>query len=331
MNRECRQMPQKQGNSLPARAVLRPDGLYLALRDIGPGELRDAFMQETVVRVPAAESFVHVARADIGKAAPDTAPAGLIFHVARCGSTLISQLLKTHDKLVVYAEPLPFNELLLPPHKWPRHELVAALRSLGDAFARHAGKPYVLKFSSWNTLFCDLLAEAFPDSPWVFSLRDPVEVGVSLLNRPAGWMRDADGPAAGLRRYVDPDGAAQSPEEFVARLYGAFCAAVGRLDAGRGRLVHYEALPAAVWEIVAPHFSQSIDDRQRERMAQAARVNAKAPMGKALAFASDAAAKQAAASPALRQAIDAFARPPLQRLESLHAQRGRVCSSQSSG
>jgi hypothetical protein len=54
-------------------------------------------------------------------------------------------------------------------------------------------------------------------------------------------------------------------------------------------------------------------------------------MGKALAFASDAAAKQAAASPALRQAIDAFARPPLQRLESLHAQRGRVCSSQSSG
>jgi len=56
MNRECRQMPEKQGNSLPARAVLRPDGLYLALRDIGPEELRDAFMQETVVRVPAAES-----------------------------------------------------------------------------------------------------------------------------------------------------------------------------------------------------------------------------------------------------------------------------------
>jgi hypothetical protein len=244
---------------------------------------------------------------------------------------LISQLLKTHDDLVVYAEPLPCNELLLPPHKWPRHELVAALRSLGDAFARHARKPYVLKFSSWNTLFCDLLAEAFPDSPWVLSLRDPVEVGVSLLSQPAGWMRDADGPAKELRRYVDAEGAAQSPEEFVARLYGAFCDAAGRLDAGRGRLVHYETLPAAVWEIVAPHFAHSIDDRQRARMAQVARVDAKAPMGKAAEFAGDAATKQAAASPALRQAIEAFARPSLQRLESIHAQRVRVRSSQSTG
>ena len=320
-------MPEKKGNSLPARAVLRPDGLYLALRDIGPGELRDAFMQETIVRVPAAESFVQVAREDIGKVAPATAPAGLIFHVARCGSTLISQLLKTHDNLVVYAEPLPFNELLLPPHKWPRQELVAALQSLGDAFARHARKPYVLKFSSWNTLFCDLLAEAFPDSRWVLSVRDPVEVGVSLLSRPAGWMRDVDGPGRGLRSYVDAGGAAQSPEEFVARLYGAFCDAAGRLDPGRGRLVRYETLPAAVWEIVAPHFSQSVDGHQRERMAQAARVNAKAPVGKVAEFSSDAATKQAAASPALRQAVESFAPPPLQRLEKLHAQPGTVRSS----
>ena len=118
---------------------------------------------------------------------------------------MISQLRKTHDNLDVYAEPLPSNELLLPPHKWPRHELVAALRSLGDAFARHARKPCVLKFSSWNTLFCDLLAEAFPDPPWILSLRDP--------------------------------------EEFVARLYGAFCAAAVRLDAGRDQLVHDETLP----------------------------------------------------------------------------------------
>jgi len=308
-----------QGNRLPARAALRRDGLYLALRDIGPEELRDAFMQETVVRIPASESIVHIAREDIGKSAPDTAPAGLIFHVARCGSTLISQLLKQHDNLVVYAEPLPVNEILLPPHKWPRHELVAALRSLGDAFARHARKPYVLKFSSWNTLFCDILAEAFPDSPWVLSLRDPVEVGVSLLSQPAGWMQGAEEPSRELSRYIDPDGASQSSEEFVARLYGAFCEAGCRLDARRGRLVRYQALPAAVWEIVTPHFSLVIDDRLRDRMAQAARINSKGPVGKAAEFASDAATKQAAASAGLRQAIDAFARPQLERLGRLHA------------
>jgi hypothetical protein len=105
-------MLENQGNWLPARAALRPDGLYLALRDIAAAELRDAFMQETVVRVPASESIVRIARADIGKVAANTAPAGLVFHVARCGSTLISQLLKQQENLVVYAEPLPVNELL---------------------------------------------------------------------------------------------------------------------------------------------------------------------------------------------------------------------------
>ena len=141
---------------------------------------------------------------------------------------------------------------------------------------------------------------------------------MSLLGQPAGWMRGDDGPAAELRRYVDPEAASRSPEEFVARLYGAFCDAACRLDATRGRLVRYESLPAAVWEIVSPHFSQSVDAGLRERMAQVARLNSKAPVGKAVAFASDAATKQAAGSAALRQAIDALARPALQRLEALH-------------
>ena len=295
---------------------MRPDGLYLALRDIPAAELRDAFMQETVARVAAAESFVHVARQDLGKVARDSAPAGIIFHVARCGSTLIAQLLKQHGGCVVYAEPLPLNELLLPPYTCPRHELVAALRSLGAAFAQHAGsKPYVLKLSSWNTLFCDLVAEAFPDSPWILSLRDPVEVGVSLLAQPPGWMQGTSGAATVLRGQVDPAAASRTPAEFVARLYGAFCAAANRLDATRGRLVRYESLPAAVWDTVAPHFSLGIDDQQRGRMEQAARINAKSPVGQAAEFAGDVASKQAAASADLRDAVDQYARPALQRLE----------------
>ena len=173
---------------LPIRAALHPTGLYLAVRQIGAAELQDAFMQETVARIPASETVLHVTRDELGSAAPDTAPVGIIFHVARCGSTLISQSLKHLDNLVVYAEPQPVNEILVPPHRWPRADLVAALRALGDAFARHAGRPYVLKLSSWNTLFCDIVTEAFPETNWVLSLRDPVEVGVSLLRQPPGWL-----------------------------------------------------------------------------------------------------------------------------------------------
>jgi hypothetical protein len=304
---------------LPVRAGLAPTGLYLALREIGRDQLQDAFMQETVARVPAQERIVHIARDSVGWAPRDTAPVGIIFHVARCGSTLLSQSLKRLDGLVVYAEPQPVNEILAPPHKWPRADLVAGLRALGGAFARHARGPYVLKLSSWNTLYCDVVAEAFPQTPWVLSLRDPLEVGVSLLASPPGWFQGAAEAARGLVAQVDPGHAAKSREELVARAFGAFCASAAKLDANRGRLVPYESLPAAVWEIVAPQFALTIDPAHRDRIAEAARRHAKAPIGTVAEFTSDTAAKRDAASVELRRAIDSLARPQLERLMQLHA------------
>jgi hypothetical protein len=312
-------MPDTPERALPVRAALHPDGLYLALRDIAPAELQDAFMQETVVRNPGPESVVRIDRQDLGKVPAGAAPAGVIFHVARCGSTLIAQLLKQHGAAVVYAEPLPVNELLLPPHRAARGDIVAALRSLGDAFARHAGRPYVLKLSSWNTLFCDLVADAFPHTPWALSLRDPLEVGVSLERRPPGWLRNATGPIEAFRPFIDPEGGARSPAEYVARLYAAFCDAAGRLDARRGLRVPYESLPAAAWESVAPHFGLPADAGARQRMAQAAAFDSKAPVGASRPFAPDDAAKRAAATPALRAAVDAVARPALERLAGIRA------------
>ena len=93
---------------------------------------------------------------------------------------------------------------------------------------------------------------------------------------------------------------------------------MARLDVGRGRLVPYESLPAAVWNIVAPHFSLSIDASQRDAIAAAARRQAKAPIGTATEFTSDVAAKQEAASPAPRRAIESLALPQLERLRQRH-------------
>ena len=199
------------------------------------------------------------------------------------------------------------------PIWWP-----PCARSAPRSRATRAG-PTSLKLSSWNTLYCDIVAEAFPETPWVLSLRDPVEVGVSLLASPPGWFQGTAEAARGLVAQVDPGHAAKSREEFVARAYGAFCAAAAKLDVSRGRLVPYESLPAAVWRVVAPHFSLSIDPAQRDRIAEAARRHAKAPVGTVAEFTSDAAAKQDAASPGLRLAIDSLARPQLERLMQLHA------------
>ena len=132
---------------LPIRAVLKPYGLYVVQREIAAAALQDAFMQETVVRNRGADQVIEIGNAELASPAPHRAPAGLIFHVARCGSTLVSQLLKQHIETVVYAEPLPINEILAPPQVYDRARLVAALRSLAGLFARHAARPYFTAFT----------------------------------------------------------------------------------------------------------------------------------------------------------------------------------------
>lgn len=300
---------------LPVRAVLRPEGLFVALKDIKPGQLQDAFMQETVVRAGGNDSLLQVERKELPRTVVGRQPAGLIFHVARCGSTLVSQLLKKLDGVTVYSEPLPFNELLLPPHAGSRAEIVGSLRVLGNALANHAQGPFVIKFSSWNTLFCDLLAEAFPTTPWALCLRDPAEVAVSLMRDTPGWLRESEEPAQRLTRVIDPTAAARSREEFLARLYGAFCTAGKQLDRGRGLLIHYPNLPSAVPDLLVSHFALGpVDARLRQHMLEAASSYSKAPLGNSRPFTHDSASKQSQVSIALRNAIDEFARPPLTHL-----------------
>jgi hypothetical protein len=296
---------------LPTRAALHPDGLYLVLKDIGVDELQDPFMQQTVRRLAAPETVTLVEAGKLGVVDPAAAPAGIIFHVGRCGSTVLSQALKQLD-VAVYSEPQPINELLSPP-AGARREVTLALRSLGAAFAAHANGPYVFKLSSWSTLFADVIAEAFPNSPWVFSVRDPVEVGEALLRDPPPWIGEDSPPALHLAGIIDPAKESASQAEFFARLYAAFCDTVARLDARRGLLVRYEDLTASLPR-VADHFGVRPDAAQLERMLASTSRYAKAPPQQQIPFKPDAETKQAAAAPELRTAIDALSRAPLERV-----------------
>jgi hypothetical protein len=290
---------------------LHPDGLYLVLKDIDVEELQDPFMQHTVRRLEARETVTLVEAGKLGIVDPAAAPAGIIFHVGRCGSTVLSQALKQLE-LAVYSEPLPINELLSPP-AGTRRDVTLALRSLGAAFAAHANGPYVFKLSSWNTLFADVIAEAFPDSPWIFSSRDPVEVGEALLRDPPPWFAGDSPPARHLAGIIDPASESASQAEFFARLYAVFCDTVASLDPSRGRLVRYEDLTASL-QRVAEHFGVRPDTAQLERMLASTSRYAKAPPQQQVPFTPDAEAKQSAAPPELRAAVDALARDPLERV-----------------
>jgi len=294
---------------LPARAALREDGLHVALAGIAPAELHDPFLQDTLRRIPTQLTLLHVPSPQASPAQAGSAPAGLIYHVSRCGSTLTSQLLKLQPGLAVYSEPPALNELLAPPHPASRARLVGSLRALGHLFSKHAGGPYVLKLSSWNLLFCDALAEAFPQTPWALCLRDPIEVCVSLAARPPGWFKNPSGP---LQPYLGAGG--DGKPASAARVFASFCAAAERLDASQGLLLHYDRLPDAVWEQALARFGMQAEPLIVERMRAASRHDAKAPVGQPRPFTQDAALKRQAAPAELRGEVEALARPALDRL-----------------
>ena len=195
---------------------------------------------------------------------PSLNPAGLIFHLSRCGSTLMSRLLSTLPGVVVVAEPSPLNALLgLDPARVDGATLVRVVRLLVRALGRlrHGDeRQLVVKCTSWNIRRQEILTAASPGTPWVWVQREPTQVIASLLAGPPGWLgQDVPTAQTAMRFGIDPAAVpAMSRAEFAARALGAmlFSASVGP---ARRICVDHAELPAAVWQRVGPHFGIDID------------------------------------------------------------------------
>ena len=129
---------------------------------------------------------------------PSLDPAGMIFHLSRCGSTLVSRLLGTLPGVVAIAEPSPLNALLgLDPDRVDAATLVQVVRLLVRALGRrrHGDEQHlVLKCTSWNIRRQEILAAAFPDTPWVWVQRDPAHVDGAAASKQQQPQRLASVP-----------------------------------------------------------------------------------------------------------------------------------------
>jgi hypothetical protein len=227
---------------------------------------------------------------------PSLDPAGFIFHLSRCGSTLLSRLLATLPGVVVVSEPEPLNALLeADPTLVDPDGQVAVLRLLVRALGRVRfgdERRYILKLSSWNIRRFDLFRRAFPGTPWVWVDRDPVEIMASILAGPPGWMQLQRYPRQAEHLFgLDPfEASTMGREEFSARVLNAMCAAVLAAE-GKPLLLEYEDLPDAIWTRVAPFFGLSLDPAQIACMRDEAQFYAKDPVKRP--FAADGAAKRA--------------------------------------
>ncbi len=111
----------------------------------------------------------------------DAAPVkALIFHVSRCGSTLLSQQLALDENNIALSE-VPFLDELLRQGFRNKEE-----KKAGDYFkaalrfysARRNGseKAVYIKTDSWHLHFYAQLRELFPDLPFIILIRRPDEI-----------------------------------------------------------------------------------------------------------------------------------------------------------
>ncbi len=314
----CARLPPRDW--LPARARWQDRELKVDWAYLGSRPLRKSFFEQSVARClskPFNRLFRYSTPIDAMagwlREHPCLPPAGFIFHMSRCGSTLVSQMLAAIPRNVVVSEASPIDAVVQAKRNRPDlgdEQHTAWLRwmigALGQARSGEERHVFV-KLDSWHAVALPLFRRAFPAVPWIFLYRDPLEILVSQLKRRGihmvpgliGW--DAFG-------FEAPQ-STQPPEIYCAQVLERICDCVLREYApGRALLVNYQELPAALWTAVLPHFGVPCSADDRAAMAQAARYNAKSPERP---FTDDTTAKRNAATDRIRAAA--------QQLSGFHA------------
>ncbi len=251
---------------------------------------------------------------------PIVKPDGLIFHMSRCGSTLVARMLASIAHSVTVSEPPPLDAVLQivrarTDQPWP--ERVRLLQAMVGALGRDtlpSGARYFIKLDSWHTAALPLFRAAFPDTPWVFLYRDPIEVMVSHM-RMRG-LQTVPGAIGGMPAVAD----GLSPEAQVAAALAQIVEPMLE-TADRGLLVEYLHLPGAVTSRILPHFGVTPTLADRAAMAATARHDAKRP---SFAFTADGVSKRQAASAAVHAAAATYLAMPYRHLvASERAQRSK--------
>lgn len=121
---------------------------------------------------------------------PTIAPTAFIFHVSRCGSTLLAQLLSLDSQNIVLAEApildeimreISFNKPEISDTKINQY-FKAAVKILGQI--RTGSEAHVfIKLDSWHIFYYQKLRELYPNTPFLFSFRQPNEVIRSQTNQ----------------------------------------------------------------------------------------------------------------------------------------------------
>jgi hypothetical protein len=278
--------PRDPAGWLPVKVYLRESCPIAEWIDTDGRRFTEPFFDDSVqaaMRVPMTALSRREMPLDVAASLMPVAPSGFIYHISRCGSTLLAQMLNTLPGAVVMSEPGPLDEVIqagldLPHLTLERHAqwLRWVVTALGP---RHSAEDarYFIKLDSWHIHELPLIRAAFPETPWIFLHRDPAEVVASQLRSP-GMLGAPGAMDPRALRLTFEDVTKLGREQWGQRVIAGFLAAAEAFrDDPNGLFVGYSELPGAMWNRIANHFRISLSDSDVARMQEAAQYDSKNP------------------------------------------------------
>lgn len=175
-------------NWLPYKLLLHPTQATCRWLHTGDLPFTDPFFDDTIMKLKGLNTHSLHVESNIellpewSKQIDSVAPAAFIFHISRCGSTLLSQMLGINPSHIVLPEVPFFDEILRAPFKnhpqgnFNREEMLqAAIQFYGQKRNGDENKLFI-KTDSWHIFFYPLLRKLYPGVPFILLYRKPEEV-----------------------------------------------------------------------------------------------------------------------------------------------------------
>ena len=168
-----------------------------------------------------------------------------------------------------------------------------------------------IKFACCSFAQLERIKRIWPNVPWLFLYRDPVETIVSNMRDVPPWLIDND------RRVLSSiigDASEMNLEELCARTIASLYSTAYKLANANSMLLNYNQLSVPVIASVLNFFNVSLSSEELETIARTSGVYSKEVSG-TRAFVSDADAKQKLASDTAREMSERWAEEPYRLLE----------------
>lgn len=227
-------------------------------RDMGNQRFIESFFQNSLNAQPQDQRRICKTPVDaLTQITDSVAPTAFIFHVSRCGSTLLTQMFSHLPHCIVLSEPPAIDAFFRHYQESSQKNILLFQHLIATLGQRRSDqeKHFIVKFDSWHIGRLDFIRQAFPQTPMIFLYRDPQQVLASHQRQRGPQM---------IPGFVDMgdikvDQTAIFPgdlDAYCLRVLDQFYAsAISQHKNHNLQLLNYHELPTVMWESLLAQFN----------------------------------------------------------------------------